>query len=358
MTDYLVIGGGPAGAAAAIVLAEAGASVRLVGRARSAAQLFGESLSPGCTALIHRLGLGQSFAGDGHLPCYIHRSAWGSDQLSVHDLIRDPRGHGWHIDRALFERRLLERARAVGVTVTEGVLGGSWSFRDDHWSGELRHERRRLRARRIVDASGKAARFARRRGVGRVGGERQVALIAVLATDRELTDTSSLVETVPEGWWYSAPIPGKRLAVSLFTDPEVDGVREEQAFSRLLARSRHTRERVGVVGGRLLEQPRFVDAGSGHLERVAGAGWLAVGDAAMSYDPLSAHGITLALSSGIEGALTLLADSSDAVSAYEARLVSAYRAYTLECQRFYRAETRFPDAPYWERRTANTPKAA
>ncbi len=354
MIDYLVIGGGPAGAAAAIVLAEAGASVQLVGRARLPGQQFGESLSPGCAGLIHQLGLWPSFERDGHLPCYTHRSAWNSDELAVHDLIRDPRGHGWHIDRNLFERRMLERARALGVSVTEQRLGGAWSFHDDHWCGSLPRGGQGIRAHRIVDASGKTAWFARRQGVARVVDSRQVALIAVLATECELEDTSSLVETVPEGWWYSAPIPGQRLAVSLFTDAGVDGVREQDAVRRLLARSRYTRERVRAGQARMLEKPRFVDAGSGRLKRIAGPGWVAVGDAAMSYDPLSAHGITLALRSGIDGARVLLADSPAACSAYEQRLFRAYDAYHRECQRFYQEKIRYPDAPYWARRSSWT----
>jgi 2-polyprenyl-6-methoxyphenol hydroxylase-like FAD-dependent oxidoreductase len=346
MTDFLICGGGPAGAAAAIVLAEAGASVHLVGRPRSSRQQFGESLSPGCAGLIRELGLWSAFEDDGHLPCYVHRSAWGSEELSAHDLIRDPRGHGWHIDRELFERRMLERARDLGVRVTEGVLSGSWSFDDTQWSGSLGSER--LRARRVVDASGKVAWFARLQQVSRVVHSRQVALIAVLETEHALEDTASLVETVPEGWWYSAPIPGRRLAVSLFTDAGVEGVREGDGFSRLLARTLYTRARVGDA--RQLMEPRFVDAGSGHMERVTGTGWLAVGDAAMNFDPLSAHGITVALRSGIDGAQALLADSPEAFSAYEERLLGAFQRYQHECQRFYQAERRYPDAPYWAAR--------
>jgi flavin-dependent dehydrogenase len=351
MSDYLVIGAGPAGVAAAIVLAEAGASVRVVGRARSAREQFGESLSPGCAGLLRQLGLWRSFQVDGHLPCYAHRSAWGSDDVAVHDLIRDPRGHGWHIDRAAFERRMLERARALGVTVTSGLIDGEWSFEQDHWSGSLRHERGRIWARRVIDASGKASWFARRQCVNRLVYSRQVALIAIMETGVTSDDTSSLVETVPEGWWYSAPVPGMRLAVALFTDARgVADLRQHGAFLRLLHRSRHTRARVEAEGARLLDTPRFVDAGSGRLKRVFGPGWLAVGDAAMNYDPLSAHGITLALRSGIDGARALMADSLDACSAYERRLFGAYQAYHCECERLYRTESRWPGATFWARR--------
>lgn len=352
MLDYLVIGGGPAGAAAAILLAEAGASVRLACRARSMGELFGESLSPGCAGLLQMLGLWDSFKEDGHLPCYAHRSAWGSSEIAFVDLIFDPRGHGWHIDRELFERRMLERAGALGVSITHEPVDGHWSFQDDHWQGTLRHEAGQVRARRIIDASGKASWFARRQGIERIIDDRQIALIAVMQTERSLEDTSSLVETVPEGWWYSAPIPQNRLVVSLFTDA---GLIEPEAFDELLAQSRHTRER--AAGARMLYKPRFVAAGGGRLGTVYGPGWLAVGDAAMNYEPLSAHGITLALRSAIDGARALMAGSGDACPAYERRLFRAYAMYHRECRQFYRAETRFPDAPFWARRRSAAPQA-
>src|SRR5262245_3915627 len=57
--DALVVGGGPAGSVTALLLARAGARVRLIDRdAFPRHKLCGDTLNPGAMALLDRLGLG------------------------------------------------------------------------------------------------------------------------------------------------------------------------------------------------------------------------------------------------------------------------------------------------------------
>src|ERR1044071_6542511 len=105
------VGAGPAGCAAAILLDEAGWRVVVFARPLAVGDRIGDSLSPGAPALLERLGLRARFLDDGHLLCHANASAWGSPELAWHDFLSDPRGPGFHIDRARFEALL--RARAV-----------------------------------------------------------------------------------------------------------------------------------------------------------------------------------------------------------------------------------------------------
>jgi flavin-dependent dehydrogenase len=82
------------------------------------------------------------------------------------------------------------------------------------------------------------------------------------------------------------------------------------------------------------------------LDNFSGAGWLAVGDAALSFDPLSSQGILTALYTGMEVGLTLLAQLSgnaDAVARYRYRLANIYEAYLRNLTAYYSSEERWPE---------------
>jgi flavin-dependent dehydrogenase len=104
---------------------------------------------------------------------------------------------------------------------------------------------------------------------------------------------------------------------------------------------------------RLDSPPRFVSAGSARLDRFVGDGWLAAGDAALTLDPISAHGMTFALASGRDAANAIVAverDGRDALDRYSQLLESACADYFAAREAIYLSERRWPAAPYWRRR--------
>jgi flavin-dependent dehydrogenase len=349
--DAIVVGGGPAGAAAAIALAAAGGRVVVFGRPPTGGDRAGESLSPGALALLARLGVRARFLDDGHRVCHANASAWGGPDLAWHDFVRDPRGPGFHVDRPRFEAMLRDRAieagaRWIATSAPRIVRAG------DAWQIAASPA---ITARRVVDASGRAATVARALGARRCVAWAQVALIAFAHAVRPIDETFSLVEAVRDGFWYSAPIPGDRLALALFTDADLHDARRARGrdgFDALLAAAPHTRARFAAHAAALATAPRFVGAGSGWLTPVHGPGWIAAGDAALTYDPISAHGLTLALRTGIGAADAVLAGTDAALAGYAARLTRGFHDYRAAALRIYRAEQRWTDAPYWRRRHA------
>ena len=351
--DVVVLGAGPAGLSAAIGLAGRALRVTLVTLARGEADRVGESLSPAAAPLLRGLGVWDAFAADGHSPCFGNASAWGGGTLRHHDFLRDPRGHAWHIDRRRFERRLAERAEAVGVTSARvarpPVANGSAIA--GACGSTIRSGRRFL-----LDATGRSAWLGRRCGAVRIGGDSQVAAVAFLeARGGPIEDTTSLVEAVERGWWYSAALPDGRLVAAFMTDPDLlpPGPMNSDVWASLLDGAAHTARRMAEGGYRPASPPRVVAASGGRLEPMAGPGWAAVGDAAMCYDPLASHGLTLALASGRDAAEAVsahLRGEAGAIERYTGRLRAALADYSAMRLDLYRAERRWPGAPYWRRR--------
>jgi flavin-dependent dehydrogenase len=68
------------------------------------------------------------------------------------------------------------------------------------------------------------------------------------------------------------------------------------------------------------------------LERSSGPGWIAVGDAAASYDPIASRGLVAALESGL-AAGELVGASSERLAAYHADLEERFANYLEERKR-------------------------
>jgi flavin-dependent dehydrogenase len=221
----------------------------------------------------------------GGRPAYSNRSSWGGE--AEFDFVFNPFGEGWHVDREAFDAALLE---LTGVRVIERRI-------------------RDVQAEFVIDATGRSARIARARGAKRVRLDRLVAAFE----DDPCTDDLTLTAE-ENGWRYTAP------GISAFlTDAD------------LLPRG-------GTV----------TDASTSHLNRIAGEDWLAAGDAAVAFDPLSSQGIVTALLMGREAGR--VAAGLVPVDAYVEQYGDLLREHLALKEAYYALETRWPDAPFWARR--------
>ncbi|HEV7921239.1 MAG TPA: tryptophan 7-halogenase [Thermoanaerobaculia bacterium] len=332
--DVAVIGGGPAGAAAALTLLRY-TSRRVVVIERSGYDEWraGETLSPGATPLLQYLGVSVG----PHLRASGTAAAWGASRVVSRDFFFTGAGDGMNLDRRAFDRALIAsvpdvrlRTHVVGVSDALSLSDGSAITADF-----------------VIDASGRHASFARLMGAKPQLHDQLTGVIGVYATRGEI-EPSTLVEAVPYGWWYSAPIPGEQLVVALMTDADI--VRERGthlSFDDAPA----TRARVGEA--RLLREPVILPAHSARLDRIAGEGWAAAGEAAASFDPLSSMGIGYALTSGINAARAAdswLRGNKDHLQVYAADVARHFDAYLDRRGAYYAMEQRWPDEPFWSRR--------
>ncbi len=343
--EVAIAGGGPAGAACALVLARLGRQVALFERSVEPRARPGETLPPDARIVLEELGLWQRFEKDGPLPSYSIEAYWGSAIAASTDFIASPYGCGFHVDRARFESMLLDAAVASGAQVHCGVrvLGA----REESSGASIRFDDgRTLSARFVVDAGGRASSLLGRR-------RRHDRMVGVSLCLAATADPLLLVEAVEDGWWYSAPLPQGALIAVLMTDADLlpPALSRGDWLAARLACAPATGAR--TRGARPMAPLRITSAASSRLERPVGISTAAAGDAAAAYDPLAGTGILSALRDG--GALAhaideALGSGGALLAAYGARIEQRFDTYLRQRRFYYARERRFATSPFWNRR--------
>jgi flavin-dependent dehydrogenase len=209
------------------------------------------------------------------------------------------------------------------------------------------------RAAFLVDAGGRIAPLARRLGARRQRDEPLVAVVGRARPDPRYRLQRTLVETAPVGWWYAALLPGGAPVFMLHTRP-ADAARLVARPDDWLAALATTRHIAAAFPDPALDgELRTHDAGGAWLAPVHGPGWVAVGDAALSFDPAAAQGMFSALHGGmtVAHAIPAALDGDRApLHAYAAAIADVRRFYRARLCAAYAAEQRWPDAPFWQGR--------
>jgi flavin-dependent dehydrogenase len=363
MTRVAILGGGPAGCAAALSLLAAGLDpheVVLIEAGDYARDRIGESMLPDARRRLHELGLLEAFLARAHEPSHGSASSWGSDELGYSDFVFHPDGHGWHLDRRRFDAWLADEVAARGIAcklglrfldvIEHGADGALLSL------GDVRGERERVHARFVVDATGPRSHYARRMGARPRELDRLVSVSAYFRLPEHAPfPTRTLLEAVEYGWWYGARLPNRRITVALATSHALfkqHRFDRPRAWLQALVGTRH------IIGPLAVCEPEpgslgVCTAPSFVLDRAHGEHWLAVGDAASAYDPISGQGIVKALSEGLAAGRLIaefLSERNDALANYQQNLEQRFDEYARQRGYFYEREQRWPDAPFWRER--------
>jgi flavin-dependent dehydrogenase len=355
--DVVVVGGGVAGTAAAIMLGR-DARVLVLEAGDYSGWRIGESLPPDARPLLSDLGVLPRFLSCDHLPCHGSSAAWGSDRPGFNDFLYNPNGHGWHLDRVRFERFLAREATQAGATVLTGTRLVAARSSESGLEIDVRAqdgEPLTLDTVLAVDATGVGAALARALGAERIGDGALLCRSALLASDAisDTADSLTRIEATPDGWWYLAQLPGARRIAAFFTDPDLaPDIRTEPGWRARLDRTKHLARRVGDAAA---SPVRSHAVPLGHLAPSGGARWLAAGDAAFSCDPILSQGLYAALLSGTRAAKRISAALAEGrcLTVAPDEAARDYAAARTRTRALYAVEQRWPEAPFWQRRQAS-----
>ena len=367
--DVVILGGGPAGSATALSLRQNGVDrVLLVESSHYEKVRIGESIPPDTGVRLTELGIWDAFQNENHERCLGSCSSWGSDDLGYNDFMFNPFGSGWHLDRRRFDAFLADQTRKRGVELRlgtsfksiEGIHLPNEHLKDGsspHRKGfDLALSDGSVKAKYVVDATGPNARFASKMGSKRLLNDRLIYAVGYYELPEGADFTQlTMLEAVEVGWWYAAKLPDRKLVVALASDPEIlrahDLNMEEQWLNKL-QQTRHI--------SKALSESHYIAnsftvsvAFSFRLDKMFGPGWLAVGDAASTYDPISSQGIYKALTDGWEAGKAIAAalkNGNEKFEEHQTSIITRFDDYLINRNYFYGNETRWLEAPFWVRR--------
>ncbi|KFE62107.1 FAD-dependent oxidoreductase [Hyalangium minutum] len=354
--DVVVVGGGVAGLSAALTLVRAGVSVCVLERTDYSPWRPGETLSPVAFAELRQLLAPEPLETDGFLESHGLEATWGSEQPQHHSFLTNPYGSGWHVERRHLDGLLASHARSLQVPLWRSTCVTHLEREGHGWRVKVRTPRgpAELRCEALVDATGRSAQVARQSGMRRRNWDALCSVSGVIDRPAGFQQQHLVVEATPQGWWYAAPLPEGRLILTLLSDVDVlqrYGALQPAGWSALFSTTRYLRERVGELEAVSRLQVRRCE--TSRLEHAAGAGWVAVGDAAAMWDPLSSSGILKGLRTGRTAARALcsaLGGSSGALEDYARREAEEFTRYLSARHAHYTLEQRWAGEDFWQRR--------
>jgi flavin-dependent dehydrogenase len=319
---------------------------------------IGEHLQPAGVLQLGAISSNSSLPLDGHFACAGVVAYWGSETPNHMDYFLHAGQHGLNLSRPRFDADLARACELSGATVQRSTSFLRAVRKNSTWDVEIVVDGavRSLPASIIVDATGRAATFARRQGARVRALDRQIAVVAFgNGSNGGVTHTRSTVEAAEFGWWYSASLGPARSICMLFTDDDLlpRGAKFNLCAWWLDQLSRTTQLRYRFGASEPSQRLVVRSAKSQHIDVASGTGWLAVGDAAMAFDPLSSQGIANALDHGKRAASSIAAHFSGDGSSLESfarQLQVEYAAYRTARALYYRLEMRWPQSMFWKRR--------
>ena len=315
LLDAVVIGGGPAGATAALVMAREGLRVRVYERTSFPRFHIGESLLPRNYALFRELGLLDILA---DLPKVDKKGAefvmgnGGEPSLFPFTMSLVPsEPMSYNLERAPFDARLLATAREAGAEVREGVAIRKVLHLEDG-RVEIATDEGEVAARFLVDASGQSTLLGKHLGTRRVLPHlKKVACFGHFENVwRRPGDAGGYIVIVAceEGWFWIIPLDETRTSIGLVMHEHLArqaGVPMDQILAWGISRCPVLRER--TAGATFPAETHVLADFSYRCAPYAGPGYFLAGDAATFVDPIFSTGVCMGMMSGAEVGRSILA---------------------------------------------------
>ncbi|KZN49902.1 hypothetical protein N476_18015 [Pseudoalteromonas luteoviolacea H33] len=361
--QVVIMGAGVAGMTAALVLAKNGVKVAVVDKNSRQKQSFGECVHGTIQPILSELNLFEQFCRDGHFELQGYEVDWDREGRYERNLIASPYGTGWILNRERFDNSLFRAALAAGVDFFWNTRLIDIGRDNNKWQLQLKstervfpntNQKQYLTASYIVDATGRARVLTRKLNIAEKKADALMACCTYLHHDGSglMGKQTAVIKSSPNGWWYLAPFSQTMATLCFFTDNDLAMPKSHSALLHQANELTYLNPYLAQCDLEKTTEFKAISSYSSCVASCVGEGWIAIGDAACSYDPLSSYGITSAMGSAYYGATAIvqaMTQEQDSLAQYQQLMHEQFLTYVIDKNKEYQRVTHY-DTDFWKRR--------
>lgn len=342
-TDVVIVGSGISGQTLSILLKEKNIDHIVLNRVEKRKTLeLPETIPPSTLVLLESLNLLELFSKSSSKTFGYH-SLWNSDILATDNFFdHNPYKHGLKLNK----KNLLNDLREL---ITDQTMHFNNLIEIDRSDEsvivkiESNNTIQTITSRIIVDATGRNRAILKHLGIASESFDNQVALSCHLPYFKHPKLIHQVfVESFENGWGIVSSLNEQINGMTLYTkkgSPILSQLKDYRNWKELLSSTQMLKDfliedlNCKVVGG---------EANSSKASQITGSNWLAIGDAAISFDPLSSHGISNAIycanfaSNAIKSHIT--DDAITSFKNYEDTISQVFNEYLKQKSKLYEKE--------------------
>lgn len=315
-TDVVIVGSGISGLILSILLKEKNIDHVVLNRVEKRKTLeLPETLPPSTLVLLESLNLLELFSKSSSKTFGYH-SLWNSNIVSTDTFFNhNPYKYGLKLNKkqllndlgALVSDQMLPFNNLIEINKTESGVT---------LTVELDNNPQTIQGKVLVDATGRNRAILKHLGVASKAYDDQVALSCHLPYFKHAQLIHSVfIESFEHGWGIVSSLNENTNGMTLYTkkgSPLLPNLKDYANWKELLSNTKLLKDFLTdnldrkIFGG---------NANSSKVEQISSANWLAIGDAAIAFDPLSSHGISNAIYCASAAAKAI--DSEDRITSFQ-----------------------------------------
>ena len=353
----IIIGGGPAGIAAGLTLNSRNVSTVIVEANQDINKKLGECIPPNAYPLFQKIGLDALLTNEKHHIYYGNKSAWGNNLLQEKIFLFEKHHKGILLNRDFFENQMRDVSKQNQMNWLMGYTLHTIEKEETITRVVLKSKTDTITlfCSYIIDATGRKASVCRKIGIEKKELD-QLASLNFKYKIKKPIPFFVYTASFEKGWIYVSPSEEDSVTVMIFTDLDlIPSKNEEKDFILDIINNSQLAEEVfqsTLIYEDIYDLKTRV-ANTTYLDKPFGENWVAIGDAAYSFDPLSSYGITSALAAGYYGGHALantILKEEEALDVYQYIMENAFNNYKIQLQEQYTLENRWINSIFWKRR--------